>query len=183
MSQKATDRLVRSALPTQQLHKIDLDEAPNNELASDPEQYQIKFPAITSDFEVCYVEAEPGDELVAHDWHTHLPGFYQIIVNLEGKMVQHYEDADGNQKEVEVGPGEVLYNPGGLKNAVQVVGDETNVHLAMMPTLHNSRLDTLVGEDETFADGRQNKLEASFRYESATDQVLSKDEDSVTTYE
>lgn len=75
----------------------------------------------SNDFNVSYLEAEPGGVL---DWHTHTPHMYQINMPVQGRVEISYEDEDGESHTAEAGPEELVYLPPGAKNKVKAVGDE-----------------------------------------------------------
>jgi quercetin dioxygenase-like cupin family protein len=76
----------------------------------------------SNDFNISYMEAEPGQIL---DWHTHTPHMYQINMPVTGRVEISYEDEDGERHSTEAGPEEMVYLPPGAKNKVKAVGDST----------------------------------------------------------
>jgi quercetin dioxygenase-like cupin family protein len=75
----------------------------------------------SNDFNLSYMEAEPGQVL---DWHTHTPHMYQINMPITGRVEISYEDEDGEIRSTEAGPEEMVYLPPGAKNKVKAIGDE-----------------------------------------------------------
>jgi quercetin dioxygenase-like cupin family protein len=75
----------------------------------------------SNDFNLSYMESEPGGVL---DWHTHSPHMYQVNMPIQGRVEISYEDEDGEVHAVEAGPEEFVYLPPGAHNKVKAVGDE-----------------------------------------------------------
>lgn len=75
----------------------------------------------SNDFNLSYMESEPGGVL---DWHTHTPHMYQLNMPIEGRVEISYEDEAGEIHTIEAGPEELVYLPPGAKNKVKAVGDE-----------------------------------------------------------
>lgn len=75
----------------------------------------------SNDFNVSYMESEPGGVL---DWHTHTPHMYQINMPVAGRVEISYEDEEGIVHTVEAGPEELVYLPPGAKNKVKAVGED-----------------------------------------------------------
>lgn len=76
----------------------------------------------SNDFNISYMESEPGGVL---DWHTHSPHMYQINMPVEGRVEISYRDEDDEVHTVEAGPEEMVYLPPGAHNKVKAVGDGT----------------------------------------------------------
>lgn len=74
----------------------------------------------SNDFNISYMEANPGEIL---DWHTHTPHMYQINMPITGRVAISYEDEDGEVHTTEAGAEEMVYLPPGSKNKVKAVGD------------------------------------------------------------
>jgi len=75
----------------------------------------------SNDFNISYMESEPGGTI---DWHTHTPHMYQLNVPIAGRVEISYEDEDGEIRTVEAGPEEMVYLPPGAKNKVTAIGEE-----------------------------------------------------------
>ncbi|MFC3958786.1 cupin domain-containing protein [Halovivax cerinus] len=76
----------------------------------------------SNDFNVSYMESEPGGVL---DWHTHSPHMYQLNMPVQGRVEITYLDEEGDEHVAEAGPEEMVYLPPGAHNKVKAIGDET----------------------------------------------------------
>lgn len=109
-------------LPDQQGYTVDLDAAEDFEIDSMTSRTGV----FTNDFRVNMLEGYPGDGL---EWHTHMPNIEQTNVCLEGELRAYLEREDGDIQILEIGPGELMYLPGGARHALEVIGEGRHRHL------------------------------------------------------
>lgn len=170
-----TVTLNKSRLPEQQPYKIRLDDL--TPMPTRPEENDsIQVPLILPRFQLHLYEAEPGAEKV---WHTHYPSMFQVIVGLEGEIMYEYIDDDGEKQTLTVGPGEVVYLPGGFKHRTEVISEEHHRHLYVFPYVPSGRMEQLMGERDV-KDGYQSMEDiAGLWLDDVSDTVIAMDDDAV----
>lgn len=109
-------------LPDQVGYTVDLDAAQDFEIDSMTSRTGV----FTNDFRVNMLEGYPGDGL---EWHTHMPNIEQTNICLEGELRAYLEREDGDIQILEIGPGELMYLPGGARHALEVIGEARHRHL------------------------------------------------------
>ncbi|MFB6310419.1 MAG: cupin domain-containing protein [Salinirussus sp.] len=109
-------------LPDQHGYTVDVEAADAFKIDSMTSRTAI----FTNDFRVNMLEGYPGDGL---DWHTHMPNIEQTNFCLEGHLRAYLEREDGDIQILEIGPGELMYLPGGARHALEVIGEGRHRHL------------------------------------------------------
>lgn len=142
------DDLNRSVLPEQKIWKVDATQSPGQSIGTGLTAYN---PVVTKKFFHQWVEGEPGDYI---DWHTHMPSMWIVSVVIDGRYRWRYMDADGEERAVEAGPGEVLCMPGGLENRVEIIGDEPHRHFSTIRYPPVTRLEQLLDQENANYDPR-----------------------------
>lgn len=153
-----------SVLPCQQPYRISIADTPSKDIG-----LQSKHLVWTNDLQLVWAEAEPG---ISVDWHTHMPGLYQVYVNLEGRMRWEYKDNDGAFQSIEAGPGEAIFIPRGFQNRLEILGNEYHRHIGIFPHAPIGRVEHfLTGGDYNTRDRAH---EVGLWYDTVRDEVVSK---------
>ncbi|MFB6311660.1 MAG: cupin domain-containing protein [Salinirussus sp.] len=109
----------------------------------DPIPHVQTYAFQANEFDLGYVEADPGETIA---WHNHAPALYQIYIPLEGRVRMTYIDSEGNERSGEGERGDLLYLPPGATNKMEVVGDETLKILAVERGVGVKRVDQILEE-------------------------------------
>lgn len=96
-----------------------------------------------NEFDLGYVEANPGETIA---WHNHAPNLYQLYIPLQGRVRMSYLNSEGEERVGEAEPGELLYLPPGATNRVEAIGDETLKILAVERGVGVKRVDQILEE-------------------------------------
>lgn len=174
-SEHDTASLNRSRLPEQQPYKIRLDDLEPMPTRSEEDDH-IVVPVIVPRFQMHIYEADTGAEKM---WHTHAPSFFQVIVGLEGEIMYEYIDEDDEKTSLTVGPGEVVYLPGGFKHRTEVVSEDRHKHLYVCPYLPSGRMEQLLSENVEEDGYRSIKHLVGLWFDDVSDRVVKMDEGSV----
>jgi len=121
------EKLNYASLPEQRAYTVDIDEC--KEFLEGT--LTGRLPARTNEMILAVGEGEPGDET---GWHTHMPDVDQFVAPLSGQLRVTLEQPDETDQVVEVGPGEVLYLPGGARHTMEVVGEDWHRSLVILPS-------------------------------------------------
>lgn len=158
-------------LPDQTMYKVALDAANYFEQSQDEVTTYPLF--ITNEFKQLYFEIEPDGKI---DWHTHMPGFDEVCLCLEGRAKYTLEQEDGSYQIVEIGPREFVYLPGGARHKIEAVGDDRHEGLVTMPADPVSRMEMVEGTSPY----RLEDWPVALWIDRKRDEVVAKDADAVS---
>lgn len=167
------EELVHTHLPEQMMYKIQTAAA---EGADAEDVHHPPQTIRTNEFRCLYFELEPDETI---DWHTHVPDFDEVNLCLEGRAKYTLEREDGSYQTLEVGPMEFVYVPGGARNKIEVVGDQTHRSLSVARFVSVARLEALEGKTESAAPGDTDWPDSLF-VDRKRDEVVAKNEDLVS---
>ncbi|WP_267162848.1 cupin domain-containing protein [Halovenus salina] len=167
------EELAYSQLPEQTMYKIQTaqaDGADADDVAHPPQTIR------TNELRCLYFELRPDEKL---DWHTHTPGLDEVNLCLDGRAKYTLEREDGSHQTLVVEPMEFVYVPGGARNKIEVVGDQTHRSLSVARAASVARLEALDGSDGDEGT-RETEWTDSLFVDRKRDEVVAKNEDLVS---
>ncbi|WP_092701824.1 cupin domain-containing protein [Halovenus aranensis] len=161
-------------LPEQTMYKIQTARAKGadaDDVAHPPQTIR------TNEFRCLYFELHPDEQL---DWHTHTPGLDEVNLCLAGRAKYTMEREDGCHQTLVIEPMEFVYVPGGARNKIEVVGDQTHRSLSVARAVSVARLEALEGSDaEDDVSGDSESTDSLF-VDRKRDEVVAKNDDLVS---
>lgn len=165
------EKLASTHLPEQKMYKIRAEKASSVEQVEGEVRTRPLF--TTNELVLLYFEIEPSGMI---DWHTHVPDMDEVSMGLEGRARYTLEREDGSYQSIEIGPMEFAYMPGGARNKIEAVGDQTHKGIVVHKSTSVARLENL--EDFMPADGDDWPM--ALWIDRLRDEVVAKDEDAVS---
>ncbi|MDZ5812901.1 hypothetical protein U4E84_16295 [Halorubrum sp. AD140] len=167
------EELAHTHLPEQTMYKIQTAGAEG----ADADDIQHPPQTIrTNELRCLYFELEPDETI---DWHTHVPDLDEVNLCLEGRAKYTLEREDGSYQTLEIGPMEFVYVPGGARNKIEVVGDQTHRSLSVAKSVSVARLEALEGKTEQAAPGDTDWPDSLF-VDRKRDEIVAKNENLVS---
>jgi quercetin dioxygenase-like cupin family protein len=158
-------------LPDQTMYKIRAEDATSfGQGSDDVETYPL---CITDEFKLLYFEMAPGATI---DWHTHVPGFDEVCMTLDGRARYTLEREDGSHQVLDIERMEFVYVPGGARHKIESVGDRRHEGLVAMPADPVARVEMLEGNAPYHIDD----WPVALWVDRKRDEVVAMDEDAVS---
>lgn len=167
------EELAHTNLPEQMMYKIQTagaEGADADDIHHPPQTIR------TNEFRCLYFELEPDETI---DWHTHVPDLDEVNLCLEGRAKYTLEREDGSYQTLKIGPMEFVYVPGGARNEIEVVGDQTHRSLSVAKFVSVARLEALEGKPEHAAPEDTDWPDSLF-VDRKRNEVVAKNEDLVS---